>query len=129
MGTQFNVDNVQFTTEQIQTAIDTAETMKEAVGVQKQLMQKVNIDQMQDLADDMADMQEDTAEIQEILSENYSLDAFNEEEIMGELNDLDEDVLNSQLNESPSVPITAGPKVEPIKENPGVDLDKEIAKI
>ena len=128
MGTQFNVDNVQFTTEQIQTAIDTATTMKEAVGVQKQMMQKVNIDQMQDLADDMADMQEETAEIQEILSENYALDAFNEEEVMGELDELDEDVINSQLNASPSVPSGSLPKVE-AKENPGLDLDKEIAKI
>ena len=64
MGTQFNVDNVQFTTEQIQTALDTAVAMKEAVGVQKDLMKKVKIDEMQDLADDMANMQEDTEEIQ-----------------------------------------------------------------
>jgi charged multivesicular body protein 5 len=122
MGTQFNVDNVQFTTEQIQTALDTAVTMKEAVGVQKDLMKKVKIDDMQDLADDMADMQEDTEEIQEILSENYALDAFNEDEVMNELNELDEDVINSQLNDSPSVPVS---KPEPEK----LDMDKEIAKI
>ena len=124
MGTQFNVDNVQFTTEQIQTAIDTTTTMKEALGVQKGLMKNVKLDEMQDLADDMADMAEETSEIQEILSENYALDGFNEEEVMNELNELDEDVINSQLNAAPKAPVAKQAEV-----NPGMNLDNEIAKM
>ena len=127
MGTQFNVDNVQFTTEMITTAIDTSSAMKEALGVQKGMMKNVKLDDMQDLADDMADMQEDTAEIQEVLSANYALDGFNEDEVMNELNELDEDVINSQLNAAPTVPIPMKPSVEaaPAK----FDLDNEIAKM
>ena len=59
MNQQFNVDQVQFTSETIASTIDTMAALKEATAVQQQEMKKLDMDKMEDLFDDLADMMAD----------------------------------------------------------------------
>ncbi len=97
MNQQFNVDQVQFTSETIQTTIDTAAGMRQAAAAQKEAMKKIDINQLEDLHEDMADMMEDQEEIQEVLGRDYAVDAVNEEELNEELGELDEEIVNEKL--------------------------------
>ena len=56
MNQQFNIDQVQFTSETIASTIDTVAALKDATTVQAQLMKKLDMDKMEDLFDDLADM-------------------------------------------------------------------------
>lgn len=48
--------------------------MKEAVGVQKEMMKDINLDDLDDLRDEMDDMMYETEEINEMLNRNYAMD-------------------------------------------------------
>ena len=48
---------------------------------------------MEDLYEDLADLMADQEEIQEVMGRSYNCE-FNEEELMGELNELDEEIVN-----------------------------------
>lgn len=101
---QFNIDQVQFTSETIQTTIDAAAGMKQAAIAQKELMKNLNLDQLEDLQDDMQDMMEDQQEIQDILGRDFAIDGYDEAEIEAELDELDGDIVNEKLegNAAPS---------------------------
>ena len=53
---------------------------------------------MEDLFDDMADMMADMEEINEVMGRTYNVE-FDESELLGELNELDEEIVSEQLNE------------------------------
>lgn len=55
-GTQFNLDQMQFATENMQTNLDMVSTMKEATGHLKQEMGKIDMDELYDQQEDMAEM-------------------------------------------------------------------------
>jgi len=96
MSQQFNIDQVQFTSETIASTIDTYAALKEATAVQAQEMKKLDMDKMEDLFDDLQDLMADQAEIQEIMSRSYSVE-YDESELMDELAELDEEIVNEQL--------------------------------
>jgi len=104
LSQQFNIDQVQFTTETIQTTIDAVAGMKQAAVAQKALMKNLDLDQLEDLQDDMQDMMDDQQEIQEILGRDYAIDGYDEAEIEAELEELDGDIVNEKLegNNAPS---------------------------
>ncbi len=81
--------------------------MKVAAGAQKEMMKKINMDQLEDMQEEMRDMMEDQEEIQEILGRDYNLDAYDEAELEQELGDLDEEIVNEKLegNPVPSAPL------------------------
>ena len=58
--------------------------MKEAAKVQKQQMEKFDMDAVEDLFDDMADMVADQEEINEMMSRNFGVE-YDENELMDEL--------------------------------------------
>jgi charged multivesicular body protein 5 len=93
MNQQFNIDQVQFTSETIASTIDTFAALKEATAVQQQEMKKLDMDKMEDLFDDLADMMADQEEIQEIMSRSYQVD-YDESALMDELAELDEEIVN-----------------------------------
>eukprot|EP00347_Sterkiella_histriomuscorum_P002692 403367174 len=103
MNQQFNIDQVQFTSETITNTIETFAALKEATTVQQQEMKKLNMDQMEDLFDDLADMMADQQEIQEVMSRSYQVE-YDESELMNELNELDEEIINEQLGAGLNVP-------------------------
>lgn len=77
--------------------------LKEATEVQKQQMKALDMDKMEDMYDDLADLMADQEEIQEIMTRSYQCE-YDESELMGELNELDEEIINEQLNDGLSVP-------------------------
>ena len=72
--------------------------MKEANKAQQAMMQKFDMDQVEDMMDDMQDMMADQEEIQEMMGRNFGVE-FDEAELMDELNELDEELISDQLNE------------------------------
>ncbi len=90
--------------------------MKAAAAAQKEMMGKINLDQLEDLHDDMADMMADQEEIQEVLGRDYAVDSYNETELEQELGELDEEIVNEKMegNTCPSyVPQKAAPVAAP----------------
>lgn len=77
--------------------------MKESTAVQKQEMQKLNLDHLEDLYDDLADLMADQEEIQDVMSRSYQVE-YDESELMDELNELDEEIVNEQLGDGLNVP-------------------------
>ena len=75
-----------------------------ATEAQKEQMQKVNVDQLEDLHEDMADMMAEQQEMQEVLARDYALDAYDEGELMQELDELDEDIVNEKMAGAGTVP-------------------------
>ena len=55
-------------------------------------MKNFDMDEVDDLFDDMAEMMEDQEEIQEMMGRNFGVE-FDEAELMGELNELDEEII------------------------------------
>ena len=70
---------------------------------QKAMMQNFNMDQMEGLFDDMADMMADMEEINEVMGRAYNVD-FDENELMGELDELDEELAMEQLDAGLGMP-------------------------
>ena len=67
------------------------------------MMKEFNMDDMEDLFDDMADMMGDMEEINECMGRAYNVE-FDENELMGELDELDEELAAEQLDEGLGVP-------------------------
>ena len=103
MNQQFNVDQVAFAQESIQDTINTVAALKQANIAQKEVMKNFNMDQMEDLFDDMADMMADMEEINEVMTRTYNCD-YDESELLGELDELDEEIVSEQLNEGLGLP-------------------------
>jgi len=87
--------------------------MKIAAQAQKVQMQKINVDQLEDLHDEMADMMAEQEEVQEVLGRDYGLDSYNEAEMMQELDELDEEIVTEKLEGGVSVPSYIPQKVQP----------------
>merc|ERR1711915_226895 len=96
MNQQFNVDQVAFAQESIQDTINTVTAMKAANVQQKQMMKQIDLD-------DMAEMLADQEEINECMGRNYNCE-FDETELLGELDELDEELAAEQLDEGLGMP-------------------------
>ena len=103
MNQQFNVDQVAFAQESIQDTINTVSALKSANEVQKAQMKNLDMDQMEDIFDDMADMMADMEEVNEVMGRAYNCD-FEEGELLGELDELDEELAAEQLDEGLGMP-------------------------
>merc|ERR1712232_1515585 len=112
MGTIFNMEQANFTTQSLQDTTIMVSAMKAANATMKQQFKSIDIDSVEDLYDDMAELMEENDMIQEAMSRSFStpedldeadleaeLDALGDELLMGE----DEEQLPSYLIES-SVP-------------------------
>ena len=66
-------------------------------------MKNFNMDQMEDLFDDMADLMADHEEIQEVMGRTYDVN-YDESELLGELDELDEEIVSEQLGAGLGMP-------------------------
>ena len=66
-------------------------------------MKAFNMDDMEDLFDDMADMMADMEEINECMGRNYNVE-MDENELLGELDELDEELASEQLDAGLGMP-------------------------
>ena len=103
MNQQFNVDQVAFTNESIQDTLNTVQALKAANVAQKEQMKNFDMDQMEDLFDDMADLMADHEEIQEVMGRTYDVN-YDESELLGELDELDEEIVSEQLGAGLGMP-------------------------
>ena len=103
MNQQFDVDQVAFAQESIADTINTVAALKQANTAQKEVMKNFDMDDMEDLFDDMADMMADMEEVNECMGRAYNCE-FDEAELMGELDELDEEIVSEQLNEGLGIP-------------------------
>jgi hypothetical protein len=99
-STQFNLDQVAFNAENIQSTIDSFNALKRANEVQKQHMKTINIDDLEDTVDSMQDMQYDVQEMNEIMSRSYAIDDVNEDDLEAELAELDQELLEENFRGS-----------------------------
>ena len=67
-------------------------------------MKDMDMDKFEDLLDDMQDMMEEQEEIQEIMGRNFMVGEFDEDALMGELNELDEEMAEEQLSSGLGLP-------------------------
>jgi charged multivesicular body protein 5 len=105
LGVQFNVDQMQFATESMQTTLTTVEAMKYATTSLKQQMQNVNIDKLEEMQEDMAELMMDHEEIQEVMSRNYCLDGIDDGALEEEFAALEEEIALEQMDsKSTAVP-------------------------
>ena len=88
---QFNLDQVQFTTESVKDTVATVQALKTAKkDLSKQMKAKeFNIDKIDKLQDEMMDLMDRQREVQESLGMSYDVPDVDESELMDELDALD----------------------------------------
>jgi len=114
-GTQFNLEQVQFTQQSMQTTALTVQALETAVTVQKQQMAEIDIDKVADLQDEMADLMLDANEINDMMSRNYNIgNGLDDADLDAELQQLQDEVALDQLSGvGPSYLPTAVPGAAP----------------
>ncbi|XP_071721815.1 vacuolar protein sorting-associated protein 60.1-like [Rutidosis leptorrhynchoides] len=114
----FNLDQVAFASEGIKDAQQTMSALKSANKELKGMMKTVKINDIDNLQDEMMDLMDVSNEIQETLGRSYSVpDDIDEEDLMGELDDLEADM--GTETESEGMPSY----LQPDRES---DLDSEL---
>ena len=103
MNQQFNVDQMAFAAESIQTTVNTVQAMKVGVQAQQEFMKGFNFGQMEDMMDDMKDLMADMEEINEVMNRDFGVE-FDEAALMGELDELEEELAIESLNEGLGIP-------------------------
>ena len=92
LNTQFNVDQAQFAHEQLQTTIVTVDAIKASNSTMQTQMQKINIDDVEDIMDDMEELMINQQEVSEILGRNYAVpEGFDEGALDAEFAQLEEE--------------------------------------
>jgi charged multivesicular body protein 5 len=109
MGQQMNIDSAKFATESIQDNQQMVAAMKATATTLKQQFKEINIDEVEDLQDEMQDLMEDANEINDILGEAWGMDDFDEDDLLGELDEFDADLddLDMDDEEVPSYMVSA----------------------
>ena len=93
---QFNVDQVQFTSESIQSNISMFQAMSAATKAQQAEMAKIDYNDLEDMYDNMADMMADQEEINDMLTRDFGCE-IDEDEMLDELNELDEELAMEEM--------------------------------
>jgi charged multivesicular body protein 5 len=98
LGTQFNVDQAQFATENMKITAITVDAMRAGAAELKQQYNAIKIDQVEDVMDDLEDLHMDQEEMNELLSRPYAVPDFDETEFENELNQLEEEVAFEKMH-------------------------------
>ncbi len=101
-----------------------AGSLKSAAAAQKEQMKKVNLDELEDVQDDIKEMMEDQEEIQEVLSRDYAVDAYDEQELQQELDELDTDIVNEKLEGAEVAPSYLPQKAQDKSQKDKSDLEQ-----
>eukprot|EP00461_Guttulinopsis_vulgaris_P000024 UN00024 len=104
---QFNIDQQQFTQESLKDTATTVAAMKASNKQLKQEFKKIDIDEIDDLYDEMMDMQETHNEIQDVMGRSLDNELYDDDELLGELDDLENDMFNEEFDEVPNYLINA----------------------
>jgi charged multivesicular body protein 5 len=113
---QFNIDQMQFTTEMIKDTHVQVQALRDTGKEMKKAFKKFNVDDVESMQDELRELYEDTQEIQEIMGRAYDVpEDVDEDEMMAELDALEFDMEKekdaSYLDEALATPSTALPAV------------------
>jgi charged multivesicular body protein 5 len=104
---QFNIDQQKFTQESLKDTATTVQAMKSANTALKQQFKEIDIDEIEDLHDDMEDMMYMNEEIQDVMGRAFNTEVFDDDELLGELNELENDMLTEDFDEVPNYLVNA----------------------
>eukprot|EP00158_Paraphelidium_tribonemae_P002080 Partr_v1_DN25106_c0_g1_i1_m76977 putative Charged multivesicular body protein len=94
MQQSFNMEQTQFTTENLKNTITTVEAMKMGAKEMKQQYKKINIDKIDSLHDEMEDLMDQAGEIQEALGRTYGTPEYlDEADLEAELDALGDELM------------------------------------
>lgn len=96
-GQQFNLDQLAFSADMVQTNIATVNAMKQNVASMKKQLKEIKIDEVDDVMFDMEGMLDDANEISEILGGNIG-EEFDDEELEGEWEALNAEIANGDID-------------------------------
>lgn len=86
----FGLEQMKFTTEQMQTNMESVNAMKTAHKTLQKQYKKMNLDKVERLQDSMFELMADAEELQDVLSRNYNIsEEMDDSELMAELEGLD----------------------------------------
>lgn len=92
MQQQFNIDQTQFMTENLQDTATMVSAMKEAQVQIKKQYEEVDIDDIEDMQDDMQDLMYDMEEMNEVMGRGLGMDDYDEDDLLDELNEMDDEM-------------------------------------
>mmetsp|Transcript_3870 Transcript_3870/g.4460 ORF Transcript_3870/g.4460 Transcript_3870/m.4460 type:complete len:236 (-) Transcript_3870:1007-1714(-) len=115
-GQIFTLEQQAITIESGSVNVDVINAMRKGANAQKQINQRIDVDQTADLIDEIKEIQDDANEVSEMLGQTMD-DGLDEDELMNELNELGEEEttqVNSGVETSlPQVPTsTVGSNVK-----------------
>ncbi|CAM6095154.1 unnamed protein product [Calypogeia fissa] len=109
----FTLEQVSFATEGIKDAQQTMSAMKAANKELKGTMKTLKIDDIDKMQDEMMDLVDYSSEIQESLGRSYSIpDDIDEEELLGELSALEEDMGSETVSDGVPTYLQEEPELE-----------------
>ncbi|CBH15394.1 SNF-7-like protein, putative [Trypanosoma brucei gambiense DAL972] len=86
MQQQFNIDQLQFTTESVKDAKLQVDAMKDATKTLKREFKKMSVADVEKLQDELLNLYEDAQYVQEAMGRSYDIpDSIDEDEMLGEL--------------------------------------------
>lgn len=86
-SSQFTLESMKIQSEMMKDQISVVQTMQEANVAQKDMMKKMNAEDMFDIAMDMKDMRDEMDEMNEVFQESYKVDV-SDDELDAELDEL-----------------------------------------
>mmetsp|Transcript_22628 Transcript_22628/g.31918 ORF Transcript_22628/g.31918 Transcript_22628/m.31918 type:complete len:223 (-) Transcript_22628:126-794(-) len=121
----FNIDQTKFATESVKETAQLASAMKDAAKELKVAYKDIDIDDMEDLHEDMSEMLEQADEINEAMGRAYGVpDEVDEDELLGELDALDDELENETEVPSYLVNAASASKETPVAESSSVEVDE-----
>ncbi|RNF26809.1 SNF-7-like protein [Trypanosoma conorhini] len=133
MQQQFNMDQLQFTTESVKDTKVQLDALKDATKSLKREFKRVDLSKIENLQDELRDIYEDTQEVQEILGRAYDVpEDIDEDEMMGELDaiacDMEAETDSSYLAAALARPGTKLPEL-PGTEKPQAEEEEKKEKV
>ncbi|RNF02119.1 SNF-7-like protein [Trypanosoma rangeli] len=130
MQQQFNMDQLQFTTEAMKDTKVQLDALKDATRSLKREFRRVDLSKIENLQDELRDIYEDTQEVQDILGRAYDVpEDIDEEEMMGELDalalDMEKETDSSYLADALAMPGAKLPEL-PGKEKPQKETEEKV---
>lgn len=112
----FNMNQVQFAAEQMESTIATVQAMKETSRVMKQQFKspEMDLDAIMDMQDDISELLEESQEINDVLGQDYGIgDQLDEDELLQELDMLEGEMADEMMMDSNGPSYLSGPISDP----------------
>ncbi|PRP74619.1 hypothetical protein PROFUN_03541 [Planoprotostelium fungivorum] len=103
-GSRMNLEIQAMSLESANVDIETLKATKQATDTMKKMHGQLNIDKIEDIVDDARDVMEQYEEIGNVLTQPINGQAFDEDDLLEELNQLDEERISEQMLEIGSAP-------------------------